>query len=171
MAGVGLLRATYLSIGWKGRSDCHTNTNHEDEVGLIVTHGSTILVVVSLLSLTGCIGERTPTLNGTWSGQSREGDRLTLVFDDSDRMLWIAERAPGVRDTTVLSYRVDSAAVPRQIDISGFTSGEMAGMTLYGIYELLGPDSLRLDFEPGLPGERAVRPDGFTAEAGVYVRR
>lgn len=128
-------------------------------------------MAVSLLSLAGCIGERTPTLSGTWSERDGEKNGLTLVFDDSDRMLWIAERVAGVRDTTVLSYRVDSAAVPRQIDISGFTRGEMAGMTLYGIYELLGNDSLRLDFEPGLPGERAVRPDGFTAEAGVYVRR
>ena len=136
-----------------------------------VRHRRAILAAASLLWLNGCIGEPTPTLSGTWSEREREKNRLTLVFDDSGEMLWIAERAPGVRDTTALNYRVDSAAVPRQIDISGFTSGEFSGMMLYGIYELVGRDSLRLDFEPGLPGERAVRPDGFTPEAGLYVRR
>lgn len=135
-----------------------------------LSNGSFFILLIALVGLAGCGGGGGPTVTGTWSGQDAEGYTLTLVFEEEGGALWIADRVPGVQDTTLLTYRADTAARPRHIEIRGFTSGPLAGMTMYGIYELVGADSLRLDLEPGLPGETGVRPDSFAAGTMVFTR-
>lgn len=127
------------------------------------------LVLAVLILLAACAGERDP-LQGTWRGQGSAGEPFTIVFRERNTALWITDRIPGVQDTLVLRYTVDTTYIPKHVNVSGFTSGPLAGMTLYGIYELEGTDSLHLDFEPGLPGESQVRPHDFRPAVSIFTR-
>lgn len=127
------------------------------------------LALAFLTLLPACAADRT-TIRGTWTGEGAAGEPFTIVFRDRNTALWITDRIPGVRDTLVLRYTLDTTYIPKHVNVSGFTSGPLAGMTLYGIYELEGTDSLRIDFEPGLPGEAAVRPRDFRPAVSVFTR-
>lgn len=127
-------------------------------------------LLVALALATGCGGEPEGGLTGAWVGEDSAGRPLWLVFGEEDAALWIRDRVPGVQDTTVLRYRADTTATPRRLDLRGFTEGPFAGMVLYGIFELLGRDTLRLDFESGLPGQADARPDTFTASTITFRR-
>ena len=127
------------------------------------------LVLATFILLAACAGER-DKLQGTWRGQGSAGEPFTIVFRQDHSALWITDRIPGVQDTLALHYTVDTTYIPKQINVSGFTSGPLAGMTLYGIYELEGIDSLRLDFEPGLPGQSVVRPHDFRPAVSIFTR-
>lgn len=121
------------------------------------------------LALASCEGRDGSSLTGRWAGQNPSGETLILMFDGEGGALWIQDRIPGVQDTFTLRYQTDTTASPRQIDLSGFMEGPLAGMTLFGIYEV-GGDTVRLDFEAGLPGQWAARPDSFTVEAVTLTR-
>lgn len=109
-------------------------------------------------------------LAGAWVGQDSAGSRMGLVFQEGGTVLWIADRIPGVQDTTALRFRVDTAATPGRLDITGFMSGPYAGMTLFGIYQLQGRDTLRYQYEPGIPGGATTRPDSLGTDAMVFTR-
>lgn len=121
------------------------------------------------LIVAGCEGRAGSNLAGRWAGSDPSGETLILVFDGEGGALWIRDRIPGVQDTFNLRYQTDTTALPKHIDLSGFMEGPLAGMTLYGIYEV-GGDTVRLDFEAALPGQWAARPDSFTAEAVSLIR-
>lgn len=125
------------------------------------TAGVPLLAMVVAL---GCGGGPSHELAGAWTGTDSEGRPLTLVFGEGDAALWITDRVPGVQDTTVLRYRADTAATPSRVDLRGFEEGPLAGMVLYGIYEREGSDTLRIDFEAGVPGS-GERPDSFSGSA------
>lgn len=129
-----------------------------------------ITSMLALVLLAACSGDAGPTLQGAWSGTDSLGSPVTLVLTEGGTALWVEDRIPGVRDTFALRYRVDSTAAPGHLTLSGFRGGDMAGMTLYGIYELRSSDTLRADFEAGLPGQRGVRPDSFTVSTILFTR-
>ncbi len=126
--------------------------------------------LLALSLLLACGGASRTSLAGSWAGQDSVGAHLGLVFRSNGTALWISERVPGVHDTAAIRFRFDTTSTPTHLDLTGFMDGKWAGMTLYGIYELAGPDTLRFDYEAGIPGQRAARPDSFTSETLVFRR-
>jgi hypothetical protein len=121
---------------------------------------------------TACTATEPPTLNDEWTGVDARGNRMTFVFAESGDALWIVEPAGLGIDTVALSYRADLSLTPVHIDLDGFDHGPLEGFTMYGILEFDGPDSFRLDLEPGLPGgdPAEFRPSEFTYETVLFTR-
>lgn len=59
---------------------------------------------------------------------------------------------------------------PAALDLRGFSEGPLGGMVLYGIYERVGRDTLRVDFESAVPGRTEARPQDFT-ESTITLQR
>lgn len=118
----------------------------------------------------GCGGANDGDLSGSWTARDSVGAHVGVVFRSAGQALWISERVPGVHDTAAVRFRVDTTASPAQLDFTGFMDGRWAGMTLYGIYERAGRDTLRLDYQAAIPGQGAARPDSFTTNATVFTR-
>lgn len=112
-----------------------------------------------------------PSLVGTWTGVDSAGRRMSFVFDANGTGLWVVE-TPELTDTTKFDWVADLQATPHHIDLAHFDRGPLAGAAMYGICEFTGPDTLRLDLEPGPPGAgaRAPRPAEFTGETVVFTR-
>ena len=102
-------------------------------------------------------------LVGTWTGTYVEGHGMTFVFDGSGSAQWRVVRPEGTISFS-LSYRIDLSTTPHAIELHGFQDGPLAGRTMYGIFELEGTDSFRLDLEPGEAGSTGdgVRPTEFS---------
>ncbi len=129
--------------------------------------------LASLLAVglyTGCGDVSKGELSGSWAARDSVGAHVAVVFRAGGTALWISERVPGVHDTAAVRFRIDTTVSPAQLDFAGFTDGRWAGMTLYGIYERAGRDTLRLDYRAAIPGQRAARPDSFTTQTLVFTR-
>ncbi len=115
--------------------------------------------------------EQGPSLVGTWTGVDDAGRRMSFVFEQNGKGLWVVEM-PEMADTTKVDWVADMEAAPHHLDLMHFDRGPLAGAAMYGIFEFSGPDALRLDLEPGPPGagDRAPRPTEFSPEAVVLSR-
>ncbi len=118
----------------------------------------------------GCGDASEGELSGSWAARDSVGAHVGVVFGSGGTALWISERVPGVHDTAAVRFRIDTTASPAQLDFTGFMDGRWAGMTLYGIYERAGRDTLRFDYQAAIPGQGAARPDSFTMQTMVFTR-
>ena len=119
-----------------------------------------------VLILVACGGSR--ELTGRWVATSENAEGTSFVFGDDGTVLWL------LPDTFHLRYETDPGASPRTLDLSGFDRGPLQGYVLYCIYEFPEDERLRLDCEPGVPGERGsrIRPKTFGAvQTQTFVRR
>lgn len=117
------------------------------------------------------IAEQGPSLVGTWTGVDSAGIRMSFVFEADGKGLWVVE-LPEMTDTTKVDWVADLEPAPHHLDLMHFDHGPLAGAAMYGIFEFSGPDTVRVDFEPGPPGagDRAPRPEEFTAETVRFTR-
>ena len=114
----------------------------------------------------GCGGAQ--DLTGEWVATSDNAEGTAFVFREDSTALWL------LPDTFRLRYAADRGASPHTLDLSGFGRGPLQGYLLYCIYEFVEDDTLRLDCEPGVPGERGarIRPGVFGAQqTQTFARR
>ena len=116
-------------------------------------------------------GESPEPLLGEWVSVAAETGRMTYIFEEDGRSRWVLDLAEGP-DTFAVAYRVDYGRSPIHLDVGPWSTGPLAGRTLYGIVEMLGPDRFVVDFEPGDPGgEGAERPPRFSNQSVTFVRK
>ena len=71
-----------------------------------------------------------------------------------------------------VAYEARYASTPIELDVGPWSSGPLAGQTLFGIVELQGPDRFRVDFEPAGPdSDGAERPATFSEQTVTFVRK
>lgn len=100
-----------------------------------------------------------------------EDTRMTYIFEDGGRAQWILGLSEGP-DTFEVAYEVRYDSTPIELDVGPWSSGPLAGQTLFGIVELQGPDRFRVDFEPANPdSDGSERPATFSEQAVTFVRR
>lgn len=120
--------------------------------------------------LLSCGGPPDP-LVGEWVSVGSEDTPMTYIFEDDGRMRWILGLAEGP-DTIEVAYAARYSPEPIELDVGPWSSGPLAGQTLFGIVELQGPDRFRVDFEPANPdSDGAERPTAFSEQAVTFVRR
>ncbi len=122
--------------------------------------------MAAIVVTSGCAD--TDGLTGEWQAVSDNAEGSSFVFREDGTALWL------LPDTFQLAYEADLGASPHTLDLSGFESGPLEGYVLYCIFELEGEDTLRLDCEPGVPGERGanIRPGEFGAQqTQTFARR
>lgn len=96
---------------------------------------------------------------------------MTYIFADDSNSRWVLDMPQGP-DTFAVNYRVDYTTTPVNLDVGPWSTGPIAGQTLFGIVEMLGPDRFRVDFEPGDPDTGASeRPGEFSQQAVTFVRK
>ena len=121
-------------------------------------------------SLLSCAAPANPLL-GEWVSVGSVDTRMTYIFEDGGRAQWILGLAEGP-DTFEVAYEVRHLSTPIELDVGPWTSGPLAGQTLFGIVELQGPDRFRVDFEPANPdSDGGERPATFSEQAVTFVRR
>ncbi len=126
-----------------------------------------------LAVLAACQGTPTgPTVVGRWVGTDGRGTQQTLVLAADGSAQWTVEGRAGSQSFDV-RYRFDATKTPQQLDLLGFASGPLQGLSLYGIVEWSRPEAFRFEAEPGLPtdGGDSVRPVQLSKRAIVFVRQ
>ncbi|MDE2864080.1 MAG: hypothetical protein F4Y07_09980 [Gemmatimonadetes bacterium] len=121
-------------------------------------------------ALTLACQEPPQPLLGEWVSVGSARPAMTYIFEGDGRSTWILDLPQGP-DTVVIDYRVDYARTPIHLNVGPWSTGPVAGQTLFGIVELLGPDRFRVDFEPGDPDTGAMeRPGEFSSQTVTFVR-
>jgi len=134
-----------------------------------VIRGARFAVLASA-ALTLACQEPPKPLHGEWVSVGSTRPAMTYIFDGNGRSTWILDLPQGP-DTVVIDYRVDYTTTPIHLDVGPWSTGPIAGRTLFGIVELLGPDRFRVDFEPGDPDAGAMeRPGEFSSQTVTFVR-
>lgn len=96
---------------------------------------------------------------------------MTYIFEDGGRSRWVLDMEAGP-DTFAVAYKVDYSRSPFHLDVGPWSTGPLAGRTLYGIVEMRGPDRFVVDFEPADPdGEATARPSSFSNQSVTFVRK
>ena len=99
--------------------------------------------------LTLACAEPAEPLLGEWVSVDSARPSMTCIFEDGGRSRWVLELPQGP-DTFAVDYRGDYDATPFHLDVGPWSTGPVAGQTLFGIVEMQGPDRFRVDFEPGI---------------------
>lgn len=101
-------------------------------------------------------------LIGTWQGQNDTRGSMSFSFAADSTATWIVQLPTGP-DTSRVSYTTTAHDGRLHIDLSGFERGLLVGSVMYGLLEFAGADTLKVDFEPGPPGDEQVRPSDVTS--------
>lgn len=110
-------------------------------------------------------------LLGEWVSVAAETGQLTYIFEEDGQSRWVLDLTEGP-DTFAVAYRVDYSRSPIHLDVGPWSTGPLAGHTLYGIVEMRGPDRFVVDFEPADPGaDGTVRPSRFSNQSVTFVRK
>lgn len=118
----------------------------------------TLTFIFFLLFITACVSTKQKSSNniiGKWDNRSGQ----IMEFKADGNMLWIFYSA-SKRDTFEIKYLTDFSVQPKQIDLTGFSTGPLKGKTLYGILEFTPEHAIKLDFEPS----KEKRPKEFNPE-------
>ena len=116
-------------------------------------------------------GEEPKPLLGEWVSVAAETGQMTYIFEDDGQSRWVLELETGP-DTFAVAYQVDYSRSPIQADVGPWSTGPLAGRTLYGIVEMRGPDRFVVDFEPADPDmDGTVRPSRFSNQSVTFVRK
>lgn len=116
-------------------------------------------------------GRTSTVLLGTWEAYGKDDVRNTLEFVEDGRARWVLG-TPNGAVTVYVNYAVDETKRPMHIDLTGFTSGPLKGLAMYGILDMFGKDHFRVDFEMGkpTPDGAVVRPTSFGPDTMEYDR-
>ena len=130
----------------------------------------TVVALALAPTVLSCAEPPEPLL-GEWVSVGSGTNPMTYIFDEGGRGQWVLELEEGP-DTFAVDYRVDYRQIPIQLDVGPWSSGPLAGRTLFGILEMQGPDRFRVDFEPADPdGDGTERPASFSNQAVTFVRK
>jgi len=116
------------------------------------------------------IESATESLVGAWSGRDASGSEQLFEFRTDGTLDWKVSSDAGVFQLINLLYLRNEKVHPETLNLSGFESGPLAGLTLYGLIDLSRPDTLIFDAEAGNSDDPSVRPTGFTDSAVTYIR-
>lgn len=131
---------------------------------------ATALPAVALASFPISCAESTDPLLGEWVSVESTRPSMTYIFEEGGRSRWVLDLPQGV-DTFAVDYRADYDTTPIHLDVGPWSTGPVAGQTLFGIVEMLGPDRFRVDFEPGDPESGGTdRPNEFSQQTVTFVR-
>ena len=126
---------------------------------------------VALASAVLSCAEPPEPLLGEWVSLGSGPFPTTYIFEEGGRGRWVLELEEGP-DTFAVDYRVDYRQTPIHLDVGPWSTGPLAGRTLFGIVEMVGPDRFRVDFEPADPdGDGTERPSSFSNQAVSFVRK
>ncbi len=129
-----------------------------------------LLLLTASLGVAACQEPEQPLL-GEWLSVGTVRPAMTYVVDNDGILQWIVDLPEGP-DTIVVGYHVDYTTTPIQLDVGPWATGPIAGRTLFGIAEIIGPDRFRVDFEPGDPDAGvSQRPSEFSVQAVTFVRK
>ena len=138
--------------------------------GLVSAVAASLSAVAPALALLSC-GEPADPLLGEWVSVGSAPPSMTYIFEEDGRSRWVLDLPVG-SDTFAVDYRVDYTVTPFHLDVGPWSTGPVAGRTLFGIVEMLGPYRFRVDFEPGDPeGGASARPEGFSGQTVTFVRK
>lgn len=147
------------------RGACRAGAN-----GLVSAVAASLSAVSLALAVLSC-GESAEPLLGEWVSVGSAPPSMTYIFEEDGRSRWVLDLPQGP-DTFAVEYRVDYTETPFHLDVGPWSTGPVAGRTLFGIVEMLGPDRFRVDFEPGDPESGgSARPEGFSGQTVTFVRK
>ncbi len=130
--------------------------------------------VLGLLALVPAIlscGEPPEPLLGEWVSVAAETGQMTYIFEEEGQSRWVLDLEAGP-DTFAVAYQVDYSRSPIHLDVGPWSTGPLAGRTLFGIVEMQGPDRFVVDFEPADPdGDGTARPSSFSNQSVTFVRK
>jgi len=140
------------------------------------TRALAVLALAVLLLTNACSGgERAPSetaalanddleerLLGSWAGQNETRGSMSFTFDKDGNTTWVVN-LPSGPETMNISYSTATQDGSLHVDLSGFEDGPLRGLTMYGLISFDGSDTLRIDFEPGPPGDPGRRPGALTS--------
>ena len=130
----------------------------------------TALALALASTLLACSEPPEPLL-GEWVSVGSGPFPRVFIFGEGGRGRWVLEFEEGA-DTSAVDYRADYSRTPIHLDVGPWSSGPLAGRTLFGIVEMVGPDRFRVDFEPADPdGDGTERPASFSNQAVTFVRK
>ena len=130
-----------------------------------------VLGLLALLPTALACGEPPEPLLGEWVSVAAETGQMTYIFEEGGQSRWVLELETGP-DTFAVAYRVDYSQSPIHLDVGPWSTGPLAGRTLYGIVEMQGPDRFVVDFEPADPdGDGTVRPSRLSNQSVTFVRK
>ena len=130
-----------------------------------------ILGLLALVPTVLSCGEEPEPLLGEWVSVAAETGQMTYIFEEDGQSRWVLELETGP-DTFPVAYQVDYSRSPIHLDVGPWSTGPLAGRTLYGIVEMQGPDRFVVDFEPADPdGAETVRPPRFSNQSVTFVRK
>ena len=116
------------------------------------------------------IAESNESIVGEWTGIDSSGATQMFTFRSDRTVEWKVESGGSVFQLSGLSYEQNDVAGLRHLDISGFRSGPLEGLILYGLVDLSRPDTLIYDAEAGDDDEEDLRPNQLTDSAVTYTR-
>ena len=130
----------------------------------------TVAALALVPALLAC-GEPPEPLLGEWVSVASATGQVTYIFEEGGQSRWVLEPAEGP-DTFAVAYRVDYRQSPIHLDVGPWSTGQLAGRTLFGIVEMQGPDRFVVDFEPADPdGDGTARPSSFSNQSVTFVRK
>ncbi len=110
------------------------------------------------------------SLIGDWVSTDSDGQEQMFSFRSDEKADWRVALGANVYPITDLRWKRESSVNPELLDLSGFTSGPLRGLTLFGIIDMSRLDTLLFDAEAGLPDDDRVRPLEFSSSTVTYVR-
>ena len=129
------------------------------------------MAVLALAPAVLSCSEPPEPLLGEWVSVASETGQMTYIFDEDGQSRWVLEMAEDP-DTFAIAYRVDYNQSPIHLDVGPWSTGPLAGRTLFGIVEMQGPDRFVVDFEPADPGgDGTARPSRFSNQSVTFVRK
>ena len=109
-------------------------------------------------------------LIGSWEGRNETRGSMSFLFSPGGTATWVVP-VPAGPETLHVSY----VAVERDglllLDLSGFETGPLVGLVMYGLVEFEGANVIRMDLEPGPPGDPESRPTGLTSADVLTLER
>ena len=130
-----------------------------------------VLGLLALVPTALSCGEPPEPLLGEWVSVVSETGQMTYIFEEGGQSRWVLELETGP-DTFAVAYEVDYRQSPIHLDVGPWSTGPLAGRTLFGIVEMQGPDRFVVDFEPADPdGDGTTRPSSFSNQSVTFVRK
>jgi len=107
---------------------------------------------------------------GQWTGIDGSGSEHLFEFRADSTVKWTVSAGGQLFSLLELRYKYDTTTAPATLNLEGFESGPLEGMTLFGIVEFISDKAMRLDAEAGDPADPSVRPTEFSDSTVEYQR-
>ena len=129
-----------------------------------------VACVATLLPIAGC-GTKTnsPSIVGTWTGQSTTGQNLTFIFKKDKTVVWAINSTAGSVSFDA-KYNIDYKTKPVSLEIRDFKQAEVKDYIFWGVLEFDGSSRFRLSGAQHKIGESASRPKKLGSDAILFSK-